>query len=52
MLENFFTLDTPFDTYDEAQLVQHFRTSNDLRNVLYEPPEWPKGLRRTTNCTF
>jgi Ion channel/Pentapeptide repeats (8 copies) len=52
MLFNFFRLDDPFDTFDEAELIQHFRTSNDLRNVLYEPAEWPKELRRCTSYNF
>src|SRR5262249_22001753 len=49
---DFFKLDVPFETFDEARLIQHFQISNDLRNVLYEPAEWPTGLRRITNRTF
>jgi hypothetical protein len=52
MLDAFFQLNTPFETYDESRLVQHFKTSNDLRNVLYEPSEWPKELRRIGRATF
>jgi hypothetical protein len=52
MLRNFFKLNEPFQKYDEAQLIGHFRTSNDLQNVLYDPPNWPRDFRGRNNATF
>jgi uncharacterized protein YjbI with pentapeptide repeats len=52
MLKNFFKLDPGFEKYDESRLIRHFRTSNDLQNVLYEPDHWPEKLLGRTNATF
>ena len=46
MLSDFFKLDRPFEEFDDARLVEHFRNSRDLRSVLFRPDEWPSELRR------
>jgi hypothetical protein len=37
MLNDFFKLNEPFIKFDEEKLKEHLKTSQDIRNVLYEP---------------
>lgn len=51
MLSDFFHLGAPFKEFDEIKLASHFKTSRDLRSVLYRPDEWiakPKQLKCIT----
>jgi len=52
MLKNFFRLDNPVDIFDETALVAHFQHSRDIRNVLYQPAEWPVAIRSLKNVNF
>jgi hypothetical protein len=52
MLQEFFRLDEPFRTFDTEALVSHFKISNDLRSVLYEPDHWPSDLRKVKELNF
>src|SRR6266404_7948296 len=52
MLSNFFKLDSPFEAFDQLQLANHFKTSRDLRSVLYQPDEWVTQPKQFKSFTF
>ena len=57
MLFDFFKLNEPFEVFDESKLANHFKTSNDLRSVLYQPDVWVSHQKlfksiRFTNVSF
>jgi hypothetical protein len=52
MLRDFFQLDRPFETFDEQRLERHFRTSSDLRSVLYEPATWIQSQKKFKSFSF
>lgn len=52
MLKDFFKLDTPFKKYQDSDLINHFYTSSDLQNVLFEPDSWPKTLQGNVERSF
>jgi hypothetical protein len=52
MLSDFFKLDEPFVVFDEIKLADHFKTSHDLRSVLYQPDEWLNQQKRVKSFSF
>jgi len=60
MLQDFFKLNAPYDRFETAdQLIDHFRRSDDLRNIWYVPdelsPDRPQNTFRDkhfTNVSF
>lgn len=55
MLENFFNLNGSYKTFTTPdELLQHFKISNHLKDVLFEPPELAPELpdSRFTRITF
>jgi hypothetical protein len=52
MLNDFFKLDKPFNSFDEAQLEAHFKVSNDLRSVMYVPDNWIAKPKSYKGCQF
>lgn len=52
MLSNFFKLNAPFEVFDDRQLEQHFKTSRDLRSVLYEPDRWISEPKKFKSFSF
>lgn len=52
MLQNFFRLDDQFAEFGEVELENHFRHSNDLRDVLFDPEQWPNSLRSLKSLNF
>jgi hypothetical protein len=54
MLNDFFKLNEPYERFGEDQLVQHFKTANDIKDVLYQPDVWPnfKALRKVKGKKF
>jgi hypothetical protein len=53
MLNDFFKLNGEPERYDTIEaLLHHFKTANDIRDVLYIPDVWPSDLRRMTGTTF
>jgi uncharacterized protein YjbI with pentapeptide repeats len=53
MLKDFFKLNSAYTKFsDSDRLIQHLRTSNDLRNILFEPDAWPSELARIKDKTF
>lgn len=52
MLSDFFKLNPPFEVFDELKLVNHFKTSHDLRSVLYQPDTWPRKPKQFKQMSF
>ncbi len=52
MLSNFFQLNALFEEFDEVKLTNHFKTSRDLRSVLYKPDSWPSLPKQLKCITF
>ena len=50
MLNDFFKLNTPFQTFDRLTLVSHLKTSKHICNVLYEPDTFDK--QKVSGITF
>ncbi len=52
MLRDFFRLNGPYVTLDEAALVSELRESKDIFAVLYKPDAWPDGLKKVSGVLF
>lgn len=53
MLRNFFSLDGETRTFtNQKQMRNHFETSNNIKNVLYKPNNWPKDFYKLEGATF
>ncbi len=52
MLKYFFKLNQPFETYEEENFCNHFKTSADLKNVLYKPDSWPQNFKKVKGIKF
>jgi hypothetical protein len=52
MLQSFDKLNDPFKVFQEADLVNHFDSSDQIRDVAYWPADWPQSLTKMKNKTF
>jgi hypothetical protein len=53
MLSDFFKLDGQTQKFDTpVQLVNHFKASDHIKNVLYYPELWPEETFKLSNKTF